>query len=473
MSGQRKVIVVGGGGAGLSAAAMAAEQGADVQLFESENAVGGSTKLSSGIISAGGTSVQRALGVDDSPERFFQHYMDLNQWRLEPALITTFCQEAAPAFEWLLGLGVEVPAAISYNAREPGLNQAGVGDVWRAHVPAGEGEGVVRVLENAISERGVHVALQAHVDRLLMSEGRVTGVLVDGVEHWADAVVVASGGFSHSDELLAEYYPRALESPNLFRVAAPGSRGDHIAFAEQVDASLSGHGRGLLLLAADFQRHHHWEAGFPPKSRIYVGRDGRRFTNEDVSYSVSTGIFDRAGGWCWAVFDEAGLRSLPTGEFLEWTPDVVRREAEKGITAVGADSLGELARLIDVPEKALVKTVERWNSELPMGGVDSEYQREATMKAKGVTGEPDRIAEPPFYAVKIRPSELICTHTGLAINGSAAVRDRFGEVIPGLYAAGEAGGGVLGESYVGGGNSVSNALTMGRVAGRSAASGRS
>jgi fumarate reductase flavoprotein subunit len=69
----------------------------------------------------------------------------------------------------------------------------------------------------------------------------------------------------------------------------------------------------------------------------------------------------------------------------------------------------------------------------------------------------------------MRPSELICTHTGLAINGAAEVLDATGDVIPGLFAAGEAGGGVLGESYVGGGNSVSNALTMGRVAGRSAA----
>lgn len=463
------VIIIGGGGAGMTAAATAAEAGAKVLLFESEDSLGGSTKLSSGIFSAAGTSVQKAMGIDDTAESLYQHYMDLNGWTLEPGLIMAFCLEAAPAFEWFLGIGVDVPAAWSYTARQPGLNQGGVSDVWRSHVPAGEGAGVVAVLEKRVAELDITVKFASRVEQLVVEAGRVVGVVVGGTEYRADSVVLASGGLSHDRALLEKYYPRAIESSNLFEVAAPGSRGDHMRFAEEVNASIAGEGRGLLLIAADFQQHHHWTAGFPPKSRIYVDQDGRRFTNEDVSYSVSTRVFDTVGGWAWSIFDEKGRLSLATDEFVDWTPEIIEREAENGVTVIKADTLRDLAEKIGIPASALGRTVERWNSELPVGKPDSEFYRHRYFEAKGITENPEPIGTAPYYAVRMRPSELICTHTGLEINGSAQVIDRDGDVIPGLYAAGEAGAGVLGESYVGGGNSVANALTMGRVAGRSAA----
>ncbi|MEE2048434.1 FAD-dependent oxidoreductase, partial [Nocardiopsis tropica] len=100
------VVVVGGGGAGLAAAATAAEAGAGVLLFEAETELGGSTQLSAGLFTAAGTSVQRGAGVEDTAERFYQHYMDLNQWMLEPGLVRAFCENAGPTLEWLIGLGV-------------------------------------------------------------------------------------------------------------------------------------------------------------------------------------------------------------------------------------------------------------------------------------------------------------------------------------------------------------------------------
>ncbi|MBB2505975.1 FAD-dependent oxidoreductase, partial [Amycolatopsis echigonensis] len=135
MSVDADVVVIGGGGAGLAAAVSAAEHGASVLLFESEKELGGSTQLSAGMLTAAGTSVQRELGIEDTPERFFQHYLDLNQWQLKPGLLKTFCREAGPAVEWLIGLGAEIPAKVSHDAHTPGLTRAGVEDVWRGHVP--------------------------------------------------------------------------------------------------------------------------------------------------------------------------------------------------------------------------------------------------------------------------------------------------------------------------------------------------
>lgn len=467
MNDEFDVIVVGGGGAGLAAAVSAAEEGASVLLFESETELGGSTQLSAGLFTAAGTSVQAALGIEDSPERFFQHYMDLNHWMLKPGLVSAFCANAGPTLEWLLGLGVEVPAKVSSNAHMPGICRAGVEDVWRGHVPKDQGYGLVQVLATAAKRCGVEVVLNTRVQRLLTGDGRVCGVVADDIEVRGGAVVVASGGFAHDPDLLARYYPTALEAgDDLFVVAADGSRGDHLRFGEAVGASVAGDGWGLMLPTAYFQRLHHWQSGFPPSSRVYVNGRGRRFMDEDASYAVSTGIIAAQGGTVWSVFDERARRSLPPG-YAHWDPDVVAREADAGRT-VRANSLPELATAIGVPADALTATVRRWNDQLPHGR-DDDFDRIRTLAGKGSTGNPDPIDEPPFYAVRTLPAELVCTHAGLEIDAGAAVLDERGEVIPGLFAAGEAGAGVLGLRYVGGGNAVANALTMGRIAGRNSA----
>ncbi|TVT30215.1 FAD-dependent oxidoreductase, partial [Amycolatopsis rhizosphaerae] len=201
------VVVVGGGGAGLTAAVTAAEEGASVLLFEAERELGGSTRLSAGMFTAAGTSVQASLGVEDSAERFYQHYMDLNQWMLNPALVAAFCRASGPTLEWLIGLGVEIPAAVSGDAHTPGLCRAGVEDVWRGHVPKDQGYGLVQVLAKAARGLGVEIVLGTRVQRLIEEGGRVAGVVADDVEVRAGAVVVASGGFARNPDLLARHYP--------------------------------------------------------------------------------------------------------------------------------------------------------------------------------------------------------------------------------------------------------------------------
>lgn len=461
------VIVIGGGGAGLAAAAAAAERGKSVILFESEGELGGSTQLSAGMFTAAGTSVQKALGIDDSAERFFQHYMDLNQWLLKPGLVRRFTELAAPTLEWMLDLGLEVPAQVSTNAHMPGLTRAGVEDVWRAHVPKDQGYGLVQVLDRARKALGVEVVLHTRVESLLVKDGRVAGVVADGVELTSAAVVVASGGLAQDRELVKRWFPEALRAgESLFVVAAPGSRGDHLAFGEQVSASVAGDGWGLMLPTAEFVRYHHWQAGFPPTSRVHVNADGRRFMDEDASYAVSGGQIDQTHAPAWMVFDDAARQALPEG-YADWAPERVSELVATGAVQ-RADSVEGLAALIDVPAVTLAATLERWNDQLPHGS-DVDFLRHETLANKGVTTPPAPIATPPFHATRVLPAELVCTHAGLEIDVNASVLDEQAQPIPGLFAAGEAGGGVLGNRYVGGGNAIANALTIGRLAGHNAA----
>ncbi|MCW2778617.1 MAG: putative oxidoreductase, partial [Frankiales bacterium] len=461
------VVVLGGGGAGLAAAVSAAEAGASVLLFESEGELGGSTQLSAGLFTAAGTSVQRDLGVADDAARFFQHYMDLNQWMLKPGLVRTFCEQAAPTLEWLIALGAHFPAALSGNAHTPGLCRAGVEDVWRGHVPRDQGSGLVQVLDGARRRAGVEVVLHTRVQQLLSEDGRVTGVVADGVEVQAGAVVVSTGGLARDSGLVDAHYPAANRAGDaLFVVAAPGSRGDHLRLGAQVGTAVAGDGWGLLLPTASFVRYHHWEAGFPPPARVHVNAVGRRFMDEDASYAVSSGILEAQGGEAWMVFDETARTGLPAG-YADWTPDNVLRQVETG-HVVAADSLEELAGKTGVPADALGSTVGRWNQQLA-SGVDPDFLRHETLAAKGATGTLAPIATGPFYAARVLPAELVCTHAGIEIDGRAAALDVLGNPVPGLFAAGEAGAGVLGLRYVGGGNAVANALTFGRLAGESAA----
>ncbi|WP_298012578.1 FAD-dependent oxidoreductase [uncultured Castellaniella sp.] len=461
------VIVIGAGGAGLAAAVSAAEQGSRVAILESEKEIGGSTQLSAGMFTAAATSVQQALGVEDSPEQFFQHYMDLNQWRLRPGLIKRFCEASGPTLEWLIGLGVEFPAKFSTNAHDPGLMQAGVEAVWRGHVPKDQGYGLVSVLNQQRLQKGVDLFLDNRVEDLIVQDGRVRGIRMGGESIEASSVIVASGGFAHDSHLRRLYYPETLEAgEDLFIVAAAGSRGDHIRFGESANAALAGHGQGLLMVTSYIQRLHHWQSGFPPRSRIYVNQSGDRFMNEDIPYAVSPGIVRDNGGNVWNVFDEKARLALPEG-YAHWNKERVAEDAAAGRMLM-AQSLEELAAKMHVPPDRLAAAVARWNEQLP-NGEDPDFLRQTSLRNKGDDRPLDAIEQAPFYAARTCPAELVCTHTGLAIDAEARVRDVRGAVIRGLYAAGEAGGGVLGNRYVGGGNSIANALTMGRIAGLSAA----
>ncbi|MFD7868247.1 FAD-dependent oxidoreductase [Streptomyces sp. NPDC059783] len=461
------VIVIGAGGAGLAASVSAAQAGARVLLLESEDEIGGSTQLSAGLLTASATSVQRGLGVEDSPLRMFQHYMDLNGWRLRPGPVRMFCEESGAIVDWLLDLGVEIPAQVSRSAHEPGLTRAGVEDVWRGHVPRDQGYGLVQVLDRARARLDVDLALGSRVEDLVIRDGEVRGVVIGGEGATAPAVVVASGGLAADPDLVRRFLPDAeIAGDALFVVAAPGARGDHIGLAERHGLGLFGEGWGLLLVTAEFQRYHHWQSGFPPPSRIHVGLDGRRCMDEDAPYAVSPGILKDHGGWVWSVFDDTARAALPEG-YADWTPARILEEADKGVV-LRADTLAGLAELMGVPARNLEAAVDRFNT-LFTEGHDEDFLRHESLAAKGADPHLAPIATGPFHAVRMLPAELVCTHTGLEIDASTRVLATDGRPVPGLYAAGEAAGGILGERYVGGGNSVAHALVLGRVAGREAA----
>ena len=456
------VVVVGSGAAGLSAALSAAQDGASVLVAEAEGIIGGSSRLSGGLMMGAGTRYQRALGIEDSPDALFHDYMTLNQWKVETAVVERLTQRAGAAVEWLGDLGVEFYDQMVYGGDET---------VPRVHCPIGRGQAVVDVLYARCREAGVEFALGQRIDRLLVDEQGVHGVAVGDDEITAGAVVVASGGFGANDEKRRELFPSVYDTGWSYYIGADGSRGDALEFTKAVDAQITGYNRGLRLLHTDFDTM--YEAYIPGWLTL-VNREGRRFCNETAPYGIMDGLMAEQGDVAFAIFDHRRLveatelgvarykQSIPGStkrQSPHWNLDVIELMLKEG-KVHKHDSLAGLAAAIDVPASTLQATVDRVN-ELHARHEDADYLKDPKFL------EP--IAEGPFYAVEVRPATCCFTACGLRIDRDAQVLDAAGRVIPGLLAAGEVTGGVIGPRYVGSGNSYGNCVTMGRVAGQTAA----
>ncbi len=458
------VIVVGGGGAGMCAAIEAADAGARVALLEADRRLGGSTALSGGVYYAADTSVQRAAGIEgDSAEAMFHYYMTLNQYRVEASLARALCDHAADGLEWLIGLGVEFPAETLYCS--------GVETVPRGHAATGMGAAIAEALERAVSRRSIDVALETRVQELIVTpgSGRVTGVVVDGERVESTAVVLATGGFGANPLLLNTLYPEAAAHGDwAWYIGNPNCLGDGLVLGEAAGADVVGHNRGLLLTTPNFRKE---LEVYVPGWLVYVNREGRRFVKETAEYAVMSGVVKaQTGGSCFAVFDDlARAEARPDPRYadafaagavsLNWVTETLDAQIAAGRVIQGA-TLAELEARCGIRPGSLESTFSRYNADAA-GGVDSMFFKDGALMKP--------VSTPPFYAVEIKPAIVCLTSTGLRIDAATRVLDGRDRVIHGLFAAGETTGGVLGERYVGGGNSIANAIVFGRIAGRQAA----
>ncbi len=446
------VIIIGSGAAGLSAAVAAADAGARVLVVESEKRVGGSSRLSGGHFYAAGTSVQGEAGfTGDTADAMFEHYMTLNQFLVDPAVVRRYCDLSAPTFEWLKGLGVNFP--------KEGVYRSGVGSIPRGHQPEGDGEEVINVLEGHRSTKGVDLVLDARVTGLVSNEeGRVTGIRIGEDEASCGAVVMATGGFGANPDMIETYYPQAAATGDWrWYIGAEGARGDGIELGKSVGGVVDGQDRGLLLATPGFSRD---LEVMLPSWLIMVNSAGRRFCDETVNYTVMAGLLEKQGGRAHAVFDEAARAAAKPNPLFQayWVADVLQQKAEEG-RIHRAETLAELADLAGVDADGLQGTVDRYN-------VDAEAGEDSAFFKYGSLAP---ITEPPFYAVEVRPAILCWTGTGLRIDADTCVLDKAEKPIRGLYAAGETVGNLHGDRYIGGGGSFGPCIVFGKVAGETAA----
>lgn len=464
MANDYDIVVVGSGAAGLCGALTASDAGASVLLVESQTTLGGSSALSGGIIMAAGTDIQRRAGIDDTPEDLFHDYMLFNQYQVDPSLARRLAHSSAPAVHWLESLGVEYHDTLAYAAEERSP---------RSHVPKLMGMGVIDVLTSTVKgRRNIDIALSRRINGLDVRDGRVRGVAVDDDRVSAGSTLVATGGFGANPSLWPEHLPSvSAVGSAAWYIGAAGAQGDAFALGAQVDAEIVGHDRSLTLPTPDFFSN--LEVYFPGWL-VMVDRLGERRVDESTSYAVMQ-LRNRQHGPLYAVFDDAAKEAFPPGtppaykqvfpgmEGMplpsNWTSDIVDQMVGTG-KVKKAPTLAELARLLGVRPGGLEHTAERYNG-FADAGEDADFFKDAKFLAK--------LQTPPFYGAELRMGILCLTSKGLRIDADGRVLDRSGKAVPGLYAAGECTGGVLGDVYMGSGNSYANCVVFGRTAGVTAA----
>ncbi len=463
MSRDFDVIIVGGGGAGLSAAIEAKQAGASVMVLEADTRLGGATGASAGVFYAANTSVQKARGIEDSAEAMFEYVMAINQWSLKPDIIRHICEESGPAIEWLIEMGVKFPPEY--------LVVSGVENTARGHPSEGAGHGIAERLINKAGALGIETALGVRVKNLLVEDGRVVGVHAQDMELRAPVTVITTGGFGNNPDMVRRLFPTVgRHYPWTWAVhdPVPFILGDGITMGEAVGAAVVGRDTGLPLPTSGFGKY--IEAFLPPWVMM-VNDNGHRFAPECAAYTIVGYLIDeQPNHHAWCVFDETTLvEASNDSSYLDpynagittpiWEEDMLRKQAAAGRIKTGA-TIAELAANCGIDAAGLAEQVARYNADCETGR-DVSFEK-ATPKMFPVR-------QGPFYGVEVKPAIIGVTGAGLDIDRSCRVLDTAGRAIPGLYAAGETAGVTQGKRYAGGGFSIGPAVVLGREAGRQAA----
>ena len=449
------IVVVGAGGAGMTSAIVAKQQGYNVIILEKMPYVGGNTTKASGGMNAAGTKKQAAAIAEEKDakvkeslegstvENFIKDTREGGHNLNDPELVKTLAENSSDAIDWLESIGAPLPeiaatgGTVHMYLHEPEDGSA-VGEFLVEHYSA------------KLEEMGIQVYLNTEATEILMDNGKAVGVKAEGKEANytinAKSVILATGGFGANEEMYCSYRP---DLKGTVTTNAPGATGDGIVMAQNAaDADLVDIDQ-IQLHPTVYQ-----ENGFLVSERlrsngaILVNKEGKRFTNDlSTRDAVSAAELEQTDCCAYIVYD-----STYADEAL------YQKYVTNGLPVKG-DTLEDLAKEMGFDETAtknFVETVKKWNDTCKNNKEDEFGRNNGLIPMENG----------PYYAILIAPG-IHHTMGGIKINTSAQVINKSGEVIPGLFAAGEVTGGVHGGNRIGG-NAVADIVVYGRIAAQSA-----
>ncbi len=484
------VVVVGAGGAGMTAAITAAGEGKSVVILESQSMVGGNSVRATGGMNAGKTVYQdenefgESAGVEKTLKTAAEKYADnetitalaktvSEQWAAyqanptgyfdsvelmeldtmiggkginDPELVETLCENSADAIDWLDEHGITLHNVSSF----------GGASVKRIHRPVNaEGKTVsvgsymIPLLQENCEKAGVKMMLDTTATEILTdANGAAVGVKATGasgetVTVNAKAVVLATGGFGANLDMVVKYKP---ELKGFMTTNAPGIQGQGIEMAQAIGAATVDMDQIQIHPTVEANTAALITEGLRGDGAILINEEGKRFIDEVGTRDVvSAAEIAQTGSYSWLVVDQAMVDAS----------SVIQGYIKKGYTVTGA-TYEELGKAMGVDAAAFAETMEKWN-----GYVEAKNDPDF-----GRTSFANPLNTAPYYAVKVTAG-VHHTMGGLKINANTEVLNEKGEVIPGLFAAGEVTGGVHGANRLGG-NAVADFTVFGRIAGAAA-----
>ena len=485
------VVVIGAGGAGMTAAMTAADAGQKVVILESQAMVGGNSARATGGMNAAKTVYQdenefdQAAGVEKTLATAAEKYADnetitalaktvSEQWAAyqanptgyfdsvelmeldtmvggkginDPELVKTLCEGTADAIDWLDENGITLHNVSSF----------GGASVKRIHRPVNaEGKTVsvgsymIPLLQENCEKAGVKMMLDTTATEILTdANGAAVGVKATGasgetVTVNAKAVVLASGGFGANLDMVVKYKP---ELKGFMTTNAPGIQGQGIEMAQAIGAATVDMDQIQIHPTVEANTAALITEGLRGDGAILINEEGQRFIDEVGTRDVvSAAEIAQTGSYSWLVVDQAMVDAS----------SVIQGYIKKGYTKTGA-TYEELAKELDVDPATFANTMETWNSYVEAKN-DPDFGR---------TSFANPLNNGPYYAIKVTAG-VHHTMGGVTINSATEVLKEDGTVIPGLFAAGEVTGGVHGANRLGG-TAVADFVVFGRIAGESAA----
>lgn len=461
------LVILGGGGSGLSAAVEAAEavraaeavdaaeQGdAHIIVLEKRAALGGNTALAGGLFACESPVQAREKIVADR-DLLFKKAMDWAHWSgVNPRILRAFINKSGDTIRWLEKKGLEFNLIRFYPDQYPLVQ----------HNPKGYGARLIKVLAQRCEELGVTVMLKSGGKRIVRGkDGRVAAVVInrDGREATIKTgrVIIATGGFGGNRDLLKKYFSCYYDGMPLSGLPLAG---DGLYMASEAGAAVED--TATMIKEGPRLDLHHWPLMTFERdpSTLWVNREGRRFIDESAGYHVFESVnamLRQPGKISFALLD-SGIRK----RFEEKMPELEKalwKEAEKDRVRI-SDSWEGIAGWIGASPGVLKETVEQYNAFCKQG-YDEVYAKDRRYLLP--------LHSPPFYGIRGLPV-LLDTIGGIRINEHMQVLDTQNRPIPGLYAAGVTTSGWESEVYCSelSASAFGFAVNSGRIAGENAVS---
>lgn len=437
------VLVLGGGGAGITSTLTASENGSKVILVEKIAYLGGATIISGGIVPAAGTKQQADAGIVDNNELFVRDIFRPSSYSVRKDLVYTIAEHAKGVIEWLEDQGV-VMSLITNNLFYGQSN-------YRMHIAEGSGAGMTqKLIANLNSDENIEVMLNSPAMELAVENGAVVGAFIkknnsETILIRAENTILATSGFAANKEMLEEYIPEMVDA---YPLVAPGATGEGILWGQNLGAEIAnmkayqGHGVYSEELGKSVDLNILYRGG------ILVNMNGLRFTNEHKGYSeLSPEVLAQPTNHVYMIFNKANAEL--TSQFQAYVDAGIVTEAE---------TMDELAVKLNLDQNNLKASVEDFTNGIK-AGQDSLNR----------TFFPEHF-DGPYYALKIT-ADLRHTQGGLVTDVVGQVLKADGTLIRGLYAAGgvmEGFSDTAGPGYMSG-NGLLQAFVFGRLAGKQAA----
>ncbi len=449
--GEADVIVVGGGNTGIPAAITAYDKGAKVIVLEASGGMASSLAMIAGGTPFTGTDLQKAEGIEDSPDKLYEEAVKVSGG--DPELWRALADRQEEVYEWLKSLGAKPEKVLL----APGHK------VRRSIKFEGHGPALCNILRNALKKSGIDVRYKHRARKLIVDNGRVIGITAESGDKTNSfkarkAVILATGGFCQNLDIVKEFGPQYAD---LVPTAPKTHQGDGLKMAMGIGAGTDGLGLAVCpSMPVGAETLQFVNAGI--QGGITVDRYGKRFGNEATE---ELGTYTEKHKIC-LDHDPTGLHITVSDQAIKDLNEPPSTTTREPIYRV--DTIEELEKQLGIPAGNLKATVDEYNSDIEKYGYDRKFGR----RLQGMYW-PDlpvmKLDHPPFYAVKNKIC-LTSMKGGLKINAKCQIIDQFGDVIPGLYAAGEIAGGLerIPHHYYTG-RMTMQAFTQGRIAGDVAA----